>query len=505
MKIVLAGTNVDREALEEVLRVAPGRLDLTPETLSAAYARISRDPRPADELRRAARAEVEKARRSNASIIFKMGHHSVAEHAVFNFDIMDVSRLAIEEIEKFRLCSFTEKSQRYIKLGNDYIVPEEIVRAGKRDFFVETVRIQNAFYHALLGTLRPYVFDNNAVLAADPKNHSLLDGWVKEDARYIVSLATEGQLGLTINARNLELMIRRFAAKPSAEIGEINRRLVEEARRVAPSVVLFTEATAYDAETTGAFRAEAEKRIGVKPAVAVEKFRRGAAKSSEVRLWAATPEGDDCILTALLHASSGTSYARCRTDVRRLAPRQKKALFLRVFERMEFYDVPPREFEHAGLTFELTVSASCFAQLKRHRMATMTAQDYEPALGVTVPPSVEAVGAAAGFRDVVERTDAAYAILKEAAGPAAAYVLTNAHRRRVLLNVNVRELYHLARLREDASAQWEIRRVAAEMSKLARARFPLAAMLLCGKDAYPGRYEEIFGRPPKRIPPPIGK
>ncbi|HOU48944.1 MAG TPA: FAD-dependent thymidylate synthase, partial [Candidatus Aminicenantes bacterium] len=130
MKIVLAGYNVDREALDEVLRAFPGRLDLTPETLSAAYARISRDPRPADELRRAARREVEKARRSNAAIIFKMGHHSVAEHAVFNFDLMGISRLAIEEIEKFRLCSFTEKSQRYIKLGDDYVVPEEIVRAG---------------------------------------------------------------------------------------------------------------------------------------------------------------------------------------------------------------------------------------------------------------------------------------------------------------------------------------------------------------------------------------
>ena len=501
MKIVLAGYNVDREALDEVLEAAPGRLDLTPETLSAAYARISRDPRPADELRRAARAEVEKARRSNASIIFKMGHHSVAEHAVFNFDIMGVSRLAVEEIEKFRLCSFTEKSQRYIKLGNDYVVPEEVVRAGKRNLFVETVRAQNAFYHALYGKLRPFVFENNPVPAADPKNHSLLDGWAKEDARYVVSLATEGQLGLTINARNLELMIRRFAAKPSAEIGAINRRLVEEARRVAPSIVLFTEATAYEAETAEAFRGEAEKRIGVKSAAAGGKIRSGAAKSTEVRLGGATPDGDGRILAALLHSSSGMSHVRCLRDVRRLTPRQKKALFLRVFERMEFYDFPPREFEHAGLTFELTVSASCFAQLKRHRMATMTAQGYDPALGVTMPSSIEAVGEAAGFREVIERTDAAYGILRGAVGPAAAYVLTNAHRRRVLLKVNAREFYHLARLREDASAQWEIRRVTAKMSEFARARFPLAGMLLCGKDAYPGRYEKIFGRPPGMRPP----
>ena len=105
MKIILAGYNLDSEVIEELKKSSPSREDITPETLSASYARISRDPRPIDELRRVARKEVERARRSNRTIIFKMGHHSVAEHAVFNFDIIGVSRLAIEEIEKFRLCS----------------------------------------------------------------------------------------------------------------------------------------------------------------------------------------------------------------------------------------------------------------------------------------------------------------------------------------------------------------------------------------------------------------
>ena len=490
MKIVLAGYNVDREALDEVRRLGPGLLDLTPETLSAAYARISRDPRPVDELRRVARAEVEKARRSNAAIIFKMGHHSVAEHAVFNFDLMGVSRLAIEEIEKFRLCSFTEKSQRYIKLGNDFVVPEEIVKAGKRPLFLATVRAQNAFYHALYEKLRPFVFDSHPEAAADPKKQPVLDGWAKEDARYIVSLATEGQLGLTINARNLELMIRRFAAKPSTEIAEIGRRLAETARAVAPSIILFTGATAYDAETMAAFRAEAgEGKAG-------GRVKSVSGIRGEVRLLDFPPDGDERVLAALLHSATGRPYGRCRAEARRLSPGKKRALFLRVFERMEFYDSPPREFEHAVLTFELVVSASCFAQLKRHRMAALTAQDYDPALGVTIPPSVEAVGAGREFGEIVERTNAAYAVLKESAGPAAAYVLTNAHRRRVLLHINARELYHLARLREDAAAQWDIRRIAAEMSRLARARLPLTMMLLCGKDAYPGRYAKIFGRPP---------
>ncbi|GAF76552.1 unnamed protein product, partial [marine sediment metagenome] len=124
MNVILAGYNVDREVIEELKKNSPPRYDITPETLSASYARISRDTRPVDELRAEARAEVERARRSNRNIIFKMGHHSVAEHAVFNFDIIGASRLALEEIEKFRLCSYTEKSQRYIALKEDFVVPE---------------------------------------------------------------------------------------------------------------------------------------------------------------------------------------------------------------------------------------------------------------------------------------------------------------------------------------------------------------------------------------------
>ncbi|MCK5259920.1 MAG: FAD-dependent thymidylate synthase, partial [Candidatus Omnitrophica bacterium] len=105
MEVILAGYNVDTDVLSELSGGKEAREDLTPEVLSAAYARISRDPRPINELRIDSRNEIERARRSNSSIIFKMGHHSVAEHAVFNLDILGISRFAMEELEKFRLCS----------------------------------------------------------------------------------------------------------------------------------------------------------------------------------------------------------------------------------------------------------------------------------------------------------------------------------------------------------------------------------------------------------------
>ncbi len=101
---------MDAELLESLREALPEKMELTPETVSAAYARISRSPRTVGELRASARLEVEKARRSNRAIVFDMGHSSVAEHAVFNLDITGISRLVVEEVERFRLCSYMEKS-----------------------------------------------------------------------------------------------------------------------------------------------------------------------------------------------------------------------------------------------------------------------------------------------------------------------------------------------------------------------------------------------------------
>ncbi len=490
MKVILAGYNVDSEVIDDLKKKSPHREDVTPETLSASYARISRDPRPANELRAVARKEVEKARRSNRKIIFKMGHHSVAEHAIFNFDIVGVSRLALEEIEKFRLCSYTEKSQRYISLTDDFVIPDEIKTSGLEDLFVRTVKSQNALYHKLFKELKPYFFEKNEEMAADPKKQSILEGWAKEDARYVASLATEGQLGMTVNARNLEFMIRRFASTKMAELKEFNQKIYNLAKEVAPSIILFTEARDFDVKTYE----EIEKKA--------QALLEPAGKNTQlVSLVDHTPDADARLAASLLHSSSSLPYMECFQKARRLRPEDKKELLELAFKHMEFYDFPLREFEYVSLTYDLVISASCFAQLKRHRMATLTAQGYHPGLGVTVPPSLQEIGARKEFMEIIDETNRVYSLLKEKTDYGAEYVMTNAHRRRVLLKVNARELYHISRLREDSTAQWDIREVAGEISRLAREVMPLTCLLVGGKDAYPGMYEEVFGRPPKIFPP----
>ncbi|MFC1511386.1 FAD-dependent thymidylate synthase [Candidatus Margulisiibacteriota bacterium] len=477
MKVLLAGYNVDTEVLEDLKKTSHPREDVTPETLSASYARISRDPRPIDELRKDAREEVEKARKSNSAIIFKMGHHSIAEHAVFNFDILGVSRLALEEIEKFRLCAYTEKSQRYQKLEDDFLVPEEIERLRDGEMersrdgeqFRTIIRKQNTFYHEMVEA-----------------------GIEPEDARYVTSLATQGQVGLTINARNLEFLFRRFASHPLAEVRQLGQEMFKLVHKIAPSIILFTEANDFDELTFNELKIQNSKL-------------KIASKNSKcnVELVGHTKGADDILIASLLHSSGNLPFKKCLQQAKKMGEGEKKELVKTCFKYAEFYDRPVREFEYADLTFNLVVSAACFGQLKRHRMASITSQIYDPALGVTIPEMIvrwKDGEMERKFKKIIKMTDKVYAQIAENNPLAAQYVLTNAHRKRVLLKVNARELYHISRLREDKHAQWDISQISAQMTAEAKKVMPLSLMFICGKDSYPQIYEAHFGNKPKVLP-----
>jgi thymidylate synthase ThyX len=305
-----------------------------------------------------------------------------------------------------------------------------------------------------------------------------------------VSLATKGQLGMTINARNLEFLIRRFASQNLIELKEFKQKIYALAKEVAPSIILFTEANDFDSKTYP----EIEKK-----ALFLMESQR---KSKElVCLVDFTADADNKLIASLLHTSSSLPYDDCFKKAKNISLEDKKEFLKSAFKYMEFYDAPLREFEYVNLTYDLIVSASCYAQLKRHRMATLTAQKYDIELGVTIPPSIEEIGLKKEFMEMMEETNHVYSLLKENMEQGAEYVLTNAHRRRVLLKVNARELYHISRLREDASAQWDIRRAAGEMSRLAKEVMPLTCLLVGGKDSFPEVYEHVFGISPKLSPP----
>ena len=496
MDVILSGYNLDVETIKEakayLKRVVtdlneddPLKQELqdflsmdhfTPETLSAAYARISRNPAPIPELRDKARKEVDKARRSNQAIIFGLGHSSVAEHAVFNFDILGVSRRLVEEIQHFRLTSFTEKSQRYILLEDDYVVPPDLRGSDFERPFILMINKQNQAYHDLLSRLKPYMFEKYEKLAREKKNHSMIEGWAKEDARYIVPLATEAQMGMTVNARTFEYMISSLAASPLPEAREFAEKAFTCVSGLAPSIVKYTEPTDY------------QKQMPADMSQFISGLTKDDAHSPElppeVNLINAPGDGDLQVFEALVMEFGGYRMKDSRVFVKKMSKSDKIEMLKTLVRHLQSFNSMPRSFERIYAEFELNISASCFGQLKRHRMATQIVGPYDISLGNRLPESIYAVDMNQYFMEIVAQTNELYSKIRNSFPLAGDYILTNSHRRRVFFKANLRELYHFSRLREDAHAQWDIRQIGQQMVRNIKEVWPLTSLLFSGKDAF---------------------
>lgn len=506
MKVTLAGFNIDKNLIDKL----PEGTIATPETISAAYARISRDPRDVPELRAEAREQVKKARRSNKAIVFGMSHHSVAEHAYFNFDILQISRLALEELEARRIgAAYTEKSQRYITLQGDFVIPKEFSEEDTKKF-KELVEFQNDFYLRNLQKLTDHQFASNPNLAANARlatekgtsdkmnrDKNTLEGWAKEDARYALSLATQAQLGLSFNARTLEHAIRTMRYSNLTECRELSQKLFDVTKDVAPSLIILTDPN----EFQKAFKTELQDNNFKFTRSNLKKYIGSIIKKYYGELREYLPEIleekhekliisnniDLNIAAAIIHNNSKLPVE----DAFRLASfilseeNRGKEFFKESLKYISAFDSIPREFEFSGdLKYELVVSASNFAQIKRHRLMTLLAQDYDSTLGITIPASIKAIGSENDLNDLCRRSEKLYYEFLPKYGKAAEYCLTNAHRRRVLIAANPRELYHISRLREDEHAQWDIKETAGRMMKLAKKAAPLSFMLSGGKDKF---------------------
>jgi thymidylate synthase ThyX len=300
-------------------------------------------------------------------------------------------------------------------------------------------------------------------------------------------------------------MLARCRAHPLVEVRALAEEMNAAVVGLVPSLIKYTEPTPYEPEAMGRVRDTVRSFPDRRPGTTADASSApgcttsgwtGAAMAADaspecgVRLVSATPSSDETLAGILLFASGCGSMEACRERADSLTPGERRELLLSHLSRLGPHDAVLREYEHVSATFEVVVSGSCFAQLKRHRMATLTVLPYDPSLGVTVPPALTEAGLEPRFREIVSRAEDCAARIAGLAPPAAAYGLTNAHRRRVLVRMNARELYHLSRLREDAHAQWDIRRVAARMLALARERMPLTLALAAGKD----RFDEVRGR-----------
>jgi len=484
MKIKLAGFNVDIENINKLHKIINKdaittedlndirKLNWTPETISASYARISRDPRPINELREEAGLEIEKARKSNKAIIFDMGHSSIAEHAVFNIDIIDISRLLSEELEKSRLVSFTEKSQRYIKIGKDALIPEEFKSDNNflKKYTDLTEELFNT-YDFLHEKILPYFLDKNPQIIKGSQEYRDLINLAKEDARYILPLSTLTQLGMTVNARNLERIIRKSLAADLFESKIMGNELYKTVEGHAPSLVKYTTPTDYETKTYD----EIKKAIGQVTFSPV---------NEEVKLNSMDNNFENNILASMILKTSDIDTESAAKIIETWSDDKKEEVFKNSYKYLNSYDPVLREYEMPCVSFNILISATAFAQMKRHRMATIIDGEYSPKLGVKIPQSIIESGQDEIFLEKIHKIEKLFEEAKNKWQKASNYILSNAHRKNIVLKCNFRELIHIARLRCDKHSQWDIRSIADLMINKIKSNLKFTYNILCGKDKF---------------------
>lgn len=460
MKIILAGYNIQKSLIDQL----PDKELATPEVISAAYARISRSAKSITSLHTEAVQEVGKCRQSNETIIFEMGHSSIAEHAVFNIDLIGISRLLGEVVQKSRLASFTEKSQRYVTLEGEYIIPREIKGMELEERFNKIVSKQVALYHRLyeLGIHR---LEEQGFSGKKRE----LEGRVKEDARYLLPLAMQTQMGMTINARSLERLLRRLDKTPFVEAKHLHEALLKEVRTIAPSLVRYTQSDDYDQV----------------PSIALPPLDAQQVAGDARLIWH-TPQVDETIIAGLYFEQTGQDPQALQAEILRMDEDTKAQILGQYFSKMKAYHATPRAFEMAEFQFTATMSSCCFGQLKRHRLATILRTEYQPDLGFVIPPFLAELGMKKEITSLLQDSADLAKELDAITPGLGGYLITNGSKLQVCMKMNMRELYHFVRLRSDEHAQWEIRDLSDKLVTLVKEVAPLTSAALQGKHLFQG-------------------
>lgn len=136
--------------------------------------------------------------------LYKNGHHSVFEHIYFTFKIEGISRACSHQLVRHRMCSFTQRSQRYCsEEGFEFVTPPTFTDF-KDEWFrddIDTIRDTYYFY----------------------QTHDI----PKEDARYILPNACTTDLYLSCNLRELiHIANDRLCSKAQWEIRELVQKMV---------------------------------------------------------------------------------------------------------------------------------------------------------------------------------------------------------------------------------------------------------------------------------------
>ena len=201
------------------------------------------------------------------NMLASIGHESPLEHVSFTFAIEGISRACTHQIVRHRIASYSQQSQRYVKLEQfEYIIPPAIEKNPEaKRIFIETMKRDQEAYDELVDLLlEDILIDKHAadygscikeVLKENPDvapdRSKVLDLYAEkffedyrkaekqaiEDARYVFPNACETKIVITMNARSLLHFFNvRCCNRAQWEIREMATEMLKECKKIAPAL-----------------------------------------------------------------------------------------------------------------------------------------------------------------------------------------------------------------------------------------------------------------------------
>ena len=432
--------------------------ELSEEQLAVVFAMTSRRPEPFDEIAR--QVTQEKAADFHERWVLGYGHASVAEHAVIHMAVENLSRLACDTLEDNRLASYTEKSSRYQVLPQGYYhQPRELEDdPSLREVYRRTCDTLFSAYEQMVDGVRSYL------RGVRPQRENERDSAyalrlrreATDSCRFILSAATLTNVGMTINARSLEHAITKLLSSELAEERELGEELQAQGREATPTLVKYADFNQYIASAR-------RRRQGY----ALPSEDGEVAGNVEARLVHYDPEADVKLTAALMYGYSGVPYEESWSQARQMTPEGRWEVIAACLEGLGPHDAPLRELEMVDYTFELMMDYGAYREFKRHRMQSYVPQPLTVAHGFLAPPLIREAGLEEQFNQAIREAEEGFWRLHGAMPAIAPYLATHAHNRRVLTKVNLRECYHLFKLRTQQQAHFSIRWVMDKALRLA--------------------------------------
>lgn len=198
------------------------------------------------------------------NMLISLGHESPLEHASFTFAVEGISRACSHQIVRHRIASYSQQSQRYVKLDQfEYIVPPSIEAIPEaKKLYIEAMEQDQETYNNLVDLLieeqikgskywdeyvnyEKMLKEQNQdvdpisyMLSCYKSEYKKYEKKAIEDARYVFPNACETKMVFTMNVRSLyNFLNHRCCERAQWEVRKLATEMLKELKKVAP--ILF--------------------------------------------------------------------------------------------------------------------------------------------------------------------------------------------------------------------------------------------------------------------------